>query len=286
MPFRDLAVEHLLERGFRHFGCVGIRGINWSQQRRDAFVSSLAEADCNCAVYHVPAHSRTFTDWEENLDRLAEWVKQLPKPAGVLVCDDLTGQKVLDSCRGSAFPCRKPWPCSAPTTTKPVCAVCDPPLSSVDPDHSRVGYEAARLLDSMIARRRSPLGSRFFSNRLGVVTRQSTDMLAIEDPDVAMAVGFIQGHAFADLRVDDVVEHVLLSAAPCSDGFATAWAAPSTEKSSACEMKRACELLAETDMPIGLVAKKAGFRHQAYMGAVFQEKLGKTPGQYRKQAKI
>jgi LacI family transcriptional regulator len=280
-----LAVEHLLERGFRHFGCVGIRGINWSQQRRDAFVSSLAEAGCGCAVYHVPAHSRTYVDWEQNLDRLAEWIKQLPKPAGILVCDDLTGQKVLDSCRRVGVPVPEAVAVLGVDNDETVCAVCDPPLSSVDPDHSRVGYEAARLLDEMIGGA-APPRQPVFLDPLEVVTRQSTDILAIEDPDVAMAVGFIQGHAFADLRVDDVVEHVLLSRSALQRRFRDSLGRSVYGEIIRVRVKRACELLAETDMPIGLVAKKAGFRHQAYMGAVFQEKLGKTPGQYRKQAKI
>lgn len=280
-----LAAEHLIERGFRQFGCVGIRGVNWSQQRRDAFISVVSEAGCACPVYHLPTHSRTYSDWETSLDRLAAWIKRLPKPAGIMVCDDLNGQKVLDSCRQVGIPVPEAVAVIGVDNDETVCAVCDPPLSSVDPDHIHVGYEAARLLDEMLHGGSLP-PQPIHLKPLGAVTRQSTDILAIDDPDVAMAVGFIQEHAFADLQVDDVVEHVLISRSALQRRFRESLGRSVYGEIIRVRMKRACELLAETEMPIGMVAKKAGFRHQAYMGAVFQEKLGKTPGQYRKQAKI
>ena len=279
------AVEHLLDRGFRQFGCIGTRGSSLSQQRRDAFVALLADAGYNCNTYHLPEQNHTYADWEETLDRLAEWVQQLPKPAGILTCDDLVGQKVLESCRRVDVPVPEMVAVVGANNDETVCAVCDPPLSTVDPDHNRVGYEAARLLDEMM-QGIAPPSQPILLEPIGVVTRQSTDILAIGDPDVALAVGFIQEHASTDLRVDDVVDHVLLSCSALQRRFRACLGRSVYGEIMRVRMKRACELLSETDMPIGIVARKAGFRHQAYMGAVFQERLGKTPGQYRKQAKI
>jgi len=285
LAIAQLAAEHLLDRGFRQFGCVGIRGVNWSQQRRDAFVSVVSNAGCECPVHHIPTHSRTFADWETNLNRLADWISRLPRPVGIVTCDDLLGQKVLDACRRARITVPEEAAVIGMDNDETVCAVCTPPLSTVDPDHTHVGYEAARLLDKMMNGSPAP-SEPVYQKTLGVVTRQSTDILAIDDHDVAMAVGFIQERAFNNLQVDDVADHVLLSRSALQRRFRESLGRSVYDEITRVRIKRACELLAETEMPIGTVSRKAGFRHQAYMGAVFREKLGKTPGQYRKQADV
>jgi LacI family transcriptional regulator len=49
-------------------------------------------------------------------------------------------------------------------------------------------------------------------------------------------------------------------------------------------LKRACELLAESDLSLADIAERTGFKHQEYLGAVFKARLHKTPGAYRKAA--
>lgn len=278
-----LAAEHLLERGFKEFGCVGIRGVRWSRRRRDAFALAVEAAGCPCRVYHLPPHSRTYASWEREQDRLAQWVQDLPKPTGVLVCDDLRGQKVLEACRRVGVLVPEEMAVVGCDNDETVCAVCDPPLSSVDADHFNVGYEGAHLLEQLM-RGESPPAEPIYRSPVGVVTRQSTDVLAIEDHDVATAVRFIHEHAFEDLQIEDVVSHVLVSQSGLQRRFRNSLGRSIYGEVMRVRIKRACELLAETDMPIGVVARKAGFRHQAYMGAVFKEKLGKTPGEYRRQS--
>jgi len=48
-------------------------------------------------------------------------------------------------------------------------------------------------------------------------------------------------------------------------------------------LKRAEQLLADTELPIAHIAKLAGFHRQEYLGVVFKARRGKTPGQYRRQ---
>jgi transcriptional regulator GlxA family with amidase domain len=51
-------------------------------------------------------------------------------------------------------------------------------------------------------------------------------------------------------------------------------------------LKRACELLTETELGLGEVAERAGFRYQEYMGAVFKARLGRTPAQHRRLFRV
>ena len=94
-----LAAEHLLERGFRHFGFCGSAGVNWSEQRRAAFERVLTEAGCDVQVYLMPSHGRGRDGWEKQEDQLARWIAGLPRPAGIMVANDPLGQPVLEACR-------------------------------------------------------------------------------------------------------------------------------------------------------------------------------------------
>jgi LacI family transcriptional regulator len=54
----------------------------------------------------------------------------------------------------------------------------------------------------------------------------------------------------------------------------------------AARIKRARELLVQTDLSLAVVAERAGFKHQEYMGAVFRARVDKTPAQVREEAAV
>jgi LacI family transcriptional regulator len=163
---------------------------------------------------------------------------------------------------------------------EPLCEVADPGLSSVWPDHLRVGYEAAALLDRMMHGTPAPQTPTYIPPR-GVVIRPSTDVLAIEDRDIAAAVRFIRQHACDGVAIDDVAAHVSLSRSTLQRRFKQIVGRTLHDETLRMRMSRARELLAESDLPLGIIAEKAGFRHQEYMGAVFRQQLGQTPAQFR-----
>ena len=279
----NLAAEHLLDRGFRRFAFFGLEGENWSQRRRDAFVGKLRAAGCPCTVYETPREVHHARMWEDYADDLARWVAQLDKPVGLMACSDQCGPILLEACRrgGAAVP--DEVAVIGVDNDEPLCEVSDPALSSVWPDHFRVGYEAAALLDRLMKGTPAPLGPVYLAPR-GIVTRQSTDVLAIEDRDVAAAVRFIRERACEGVVIDDVVDHVSLSRSVLQRRFKQIVGRTLHEEMLRVRLERARGLLTQTDLPIALVAEKAGFNHQEYMGAVFRARFGQTPAQCRKAA--
>jgi len=278
-----MAADHLLERGFRHFGCVSIRSFDRPQQWVDTLVDMLATAGCQCEAHFLPLRTRTYDAWEKEQNQLAQWVRRLPKPVGIMACDDIRGQRVLEACQRVGVLVPEEAAVIGVDNDETICVVCSPPLSTVDAGHTRVGYQAGSLLDRLMCGEDPPAEPTYVSP-VGVVTRQSTDILAIEDHEVATAVRFIREHAFGTIRVDEVVRHVSLSQSALQRRFRRLLGRSIHDEIVRVRIHRACELLVETEMPIGVIAAKSGFRHQAYMGVVFQEKLGKTPRQYREQA--
>ncbi|HSA01761.1 MAG TPA: substrate-binding domain-containing protein, partial [Candidatus Paceibacterota bacterium] len=79
-----LAAEHLLERGFRHFGYCGDGRFAWSTRHGGNFVRHLADAGFECAVFD--SRPSDAEDWEREQRKLAQWIRSLPKPAGVMAC--------------------------------------------------------------------------------------------------------------------------------------------------------------------------------------------------------
>ena len=276
-----LAAEHLLERGFRHFAFCGLDGINWSDERRDAFGRAVALAGGECIIYTIPGRPGT---WEDEQDRLAAWVRSLPHPCGLMACNDPRGQKVLEACRRSGVRVPDEVAVIGVDDDEPICAIADPTLSSVVANHEGVGYQAAALLDLAMAGD-IEAGVAVYVPPVGVVTRQSTDVLALTDREVATAIGFIRGHACLGLGVDEVCRELALSRSTLQRRFRDELGHTIHDEIVHARLKRAQELLAETDMPIATIALRCGFGCREYLGAVLRARVGQTPASYRRWAR-
>ena len=166
-----------------------------------------------------------------------------------------------------------------------LCEVCNPPLSSVNAGHQIVGYEAAALLDRLM------LGCDTSERPVrvapqGVVTRKSTDVLATNDRQVATALRLIREHATRGLSAAEVIGQIPVSRSVLQRRFRKEIGRSIQEEIISVRLKRARQLLAETDLPLIDVAERSGFKHQEYLGAVFKAKTGKTPAQYRKTVSV
>jgi LacI family transcriptional regulator len=158
-------------------------------------------------------------------------------------------------------------------------------LTSIDVNPQRVGYEAAALLDRLMAGEKPPSRGIFLD--LGrVVTRQSTDVLAIDDAELARAVRFIRMHACDGINVEDVLAEVCLSRSVLERRFRQTLGRTPKAEILAAQLERARQLLAETDAPLAEVASRAGFSNEKYFGDLFYRKVGIRAGAYRRQARL
>lgn len=278
-----MAADHLLERGFRHFGFFGIAGENWSQRRLVEFRAAIAQAGYQVAPYELPRDAAGAHSWERMEDKLASWVAALPKPCGVLVCSDQRGPQFLEACRRAQVVVPDEVAVIGVDDDEPLCEVCHPPLSSIKPGHADVGYQAAAVLDSLLrgaARPKKPV----LAAPQQVVTRLSSDVLAIEDPTMVSALRLIRDHAHEGLHVDAIARQVGLSRSVLQRRFRAQLKRSVHQEILAAKIKRARELLIKTDLSLAEVAERAGFKHQEYMGAVFRARLKRTPNQVRQSA--
>lgn len=278
-----LAAGHLLERGLRHFGYFGIEGENWSQQRYQAFCTAVTSIAPEVALCEVPRDRAGTHSWERAQNDLARWVGALAKPAGIMVCSDQRGARLLEACRRAAVAVPDEVVVIGVDNDEALCEVCDPPLSSIRAGHASVGFEAAALLDCLL-RGGAPPPAPLLVEPESIVARLSTGMLAVDDAAVGASLRLIREHAHEGLDVSAIARRVGLSRSVLQRRFRAALKRSVHQEIINARIKHARELLIQTRLPLAIVAERAGFRHQEYMGAVFRERLGETPGEVRRHS--
>src|SRR3984957_10101064 len=279
-----MAAEHLLERGFRRFGFFGIEGENWSEQRYAGFCAAVSGVQSQVPICRLPRDTKGRRSWERAENHIARWIASLPKPAGVLICSDQRGSQFLEACRRAGVSVPNDLAVVSVDNDEPLCEVCLPPLSSVEPGHLNVGYQAAALLDSLLRGGSAPRKA-LELQPLEPVTRQSSDILAVADPRVGMALRLIREHAPSGMRIDDIAREVGLSRSVLQRRFRATLHCSIHQEILNVRIRHARELLVTTEISLAAVAEQAGFKHQEYLGAVFRARVGKTPAQVREDAR-
>ncbi len=276
-----LAAGHFVERGFRHFGFCGDARFNWSVWRENHFRSEIEVAG---QTMHCFRPTNSGGDIAAETADLRRWLQNLPKPIGIMACYDIRGQQVLDACRSAGLAVPDEVAVIGVDNDALLCELASPPLSSVIPNTHRAGYEAAALLDRMMAGKRVSPEARLIAP-LGIAARQSTDVLAIDDREIALAVRFIREHACGGINVSDVLRAVPLSRRVLEQRFLRLLGHTPREEILHVRLNRVKQLLAETDLPLYLIAERTGFEHVEYLSVVFKRETKRTPGAFRAGAK-
>jgi len=284
----SLALEHLRTRGFRRFAYCGLAGVYYSDLRQERFVAQVARAGLQPHVYagRRPRLGTHIASIEQEslrrMDELTEWLRRLPKPIGMMTCNDFRAQQVLNCCGSCGIAVPDEVAVIGVDNDEMVCELCTPPLSSVPLNTHAIGYQAAAVLHGMLRGAAPPRGRILVESR-GVVVRQSTDVLVVEDFRVAAALKFIREHASEGISVADVYRHAGLSHSTLVRRFNRVVGRPPNAEIDRVRIDRAKELLAATNLPLSQIAHRTGFNHAEIFFRLFKAKTGQTPGQYRRR---
>lgn len=277
-----LAAEHFRERGLRNLAYFASDWAWWIDTRRKAFAGAVQKYSDPCSYFELqPSRPGKKLD-EDDLDR---WLDSLPKPCGVFCACDVYAIQVTNACRRRGIAVPTQIAVLGVDNDPVVCSVSFPPLSSVDMNSKRVGYEAAALLDRMMAGEPPP-AKNILVEPSRVVTRESTDMMAVEDPDVAQAVRMIREHACRGLRVKDMVESVGVSRRVLQQRFKRILQRTPKEELMRVQIERAKMLLLQSDMSVEQIAKCTGFAAFEYFVRAFRRETGITPRVYRNNSRV
>jgi LacI family transcriptional regulator len=280
----ELAARHLRERGFRHFAFVGHPHHFYSAEREAGFRQVLVSGGHSLASYHErPARSYRrrgrLLVLNEGLQR---WLQALPKPVGVFACHDVFALQVVEACRLTGLRVPDEVAIIGVDNDDLLCELARPSLSSVVVPAERIGFEAAALLERLLRRARPPRKPRLIPPT-GVVTRQSSDLIAGGDADVTAAVRFIRDHAHSPISVDDVLRAVTASRRSLERRFRALLERGLGEEIRRAHLERAKDLLASTVLTVAEVAEQSGFASVHYLSRLFRRETGLTPTAYRRQ---
>ena len=280
------AFQHLYGSGFRQFGYCGlVRGKDRRRDRKgDAFVRVAKQNGCPCHVLRVEVSRRRGNILEQIKQCIGRWVEQLPKPIGVMTADHPLGLHFLDACRRIDVAVPDEVAMLSSGNDDFVCNLSQPGQTSVDLASDKVGYEAASLLERMMRGEPKPEEPILIEPR-GVVLRGSSDVVATEDREVAVAVRFIRRHACRSIKVSDVLDHVVTSRAALEPRLKRVCGRTIHQEIRRFQIKRVQQLLTDTDWPIKQIATTTGFQTTQYLTRAFRKATGTTPAQYRRSAR-
>jgi LacI family transcriptional regulator len=282
----ELAVQHLADQGLRHFGFCGLRpGENvWMDYRAECFAEAVAKAGHSGSCFPPATTRRRARGVDEEQQALAAWLTGLPKPVGVMACNDDRGLEVLEACRRAGLHVPDEVAVIGVDNDEMLCGLSDPPLSSVDVGVERAGYEAAALLDRLMRGQKAPAQPLMFAP-YGVVVRRSTEILTVDDPDLKELIRFIRENACTGLRVEEALRHSELSPSTLKRRFEKLLGRSPKEEITRIRMEKAGRLLAETELPIAEVATRCGFSELKHLTRAFRAWAGTTPSGHRRQAR-
>jgi LacI family transcriptional regulator len=202
-----------------------------------------------------------------------------------MACNDVRAQHVLTACRELGILVPEAVSVIGVDNDELMCELTSPPLSSIEQGSRKIGYQAAALLDRMMDGEKAER-LKYVVQPEGIITRRSSDALAIEDAEVSAALAFIRDHACDPVLVCDVVDAVGISRSTLEFRFKTIVGRTIHTEILRTQIEHARHLIATTDLPLKQIAVLAGFSHINYLTTVFREQTGWTPAEFRKQAKL
>ena len=274
-----VAADHFFERDFRHFAFLGDDRFRWSDNRCRAFGEVVTAKGHDVAVF---SHRRRKTAPADDDEAVEAWLARLPKPVALLACYDIRGRQAIDACRRAGIAVPDEVAVLGVDDDEVLCGLASPPLSSVMPDAIGAGRLAAELLDQLM-RGGQLKRSEWLLPPLGIITRQSTDVLAIDDPLVVAAIRQIRDHACNGIKVTDVARDLKTTRRVLENRFTKRVGHTPHEEIARVQFRRVEHLLLETELSLAAIAARAGFKHTEYMTVAFTKRHGMPPSRWRQE---
>ncbi len=280
-----LCAEHLLARGFRRFVSIVRSDIGEAAQAR-RFARCVTEAGFSCDSLKLrQIHLYTRAAWHGVEREVRQWMDLWVPPVAVYAGSEELGRLIAQHCRLRQLRIPLDVAIIAGSNDEILCEHPPPRLSSVEYGYSRIGFQAAKLLDELI-REGMPRGGvePIHVKPVGIVSRESTDFFAVEDAQVAAALRYIGERCNEPINVNDVAAAVHVSRPTLERRFRLHLGRPIAAEIRRLRLERAKREIIDTEEPLKIIARQVGFASEATMNAVFRRVMGVSPGEYRSNA--
>jgi len=281
-----MAANHLIELGYKN-----IAFYFWQSKAHELQRAAALQARLNPGIHRFYRINYTrqprvrSQKIETRLRVLRRTLKQLPKPIAIMAPFDDLAVEIIDVCESMGLNVPKDVGVLGVNNDELICQFTPVPLSSIDDNEFKIGYEGAALLDRIIHGKKPPKNPVLIQPK-GIEIRKSTDLLDITDvPDrrVAIAVRFIAENYTKPIQTDDVAKAAGMSKRPIQDRFLRHIGRSIHDQIISKRINHAKELLRTTDYKTSIIAKESGFGSRERFSKTFKQTTGLTPVEYRTQ---
>lgn len=278
-----LVAEHFLARGFQHFAFYSDAD-NWSYaERGHGFQVALQRVDHDCEWlpwYRSPDYRADRDQWKRKRAWLAAQMKRLPKPLAVFAANDEQALDVLESCETADIHVPEQVAIVGAENYLLAPDAMHTPISSVDTNLETLGYTGAALLDELMAGRKPPR-TPIRVPAAGLITRKSSDLLAVRHKGVANSLRFIWENCHRPISVKDLVSVAAMSRRGLHKAFLENLGRTPGQELQRMRIDRAKHLLGESDHKMEVLAGMCGYQSANSFCVAFKQATGVSPKQYR-----
>ncbi len=283
-----LAAEHFAGKDCKHLAYYGRDPLRGSQALYEAFAQRAGQLGCECHLRRLDEQklrSEVTPEqdwWTLRQHDFTQWVRALPKPVGLLGyadgAADLYCQWTIEA--GLRIP--EDVAVLGIDNNRFVCMSAAVQISSIPLNDEAVVRTAGRMLTQLM-QGQALEETTVQLPPLGVVTRQSTDVLAASDPFVVEALRFIRDNVERSLSVDQIASHVGASRRTLERGFKRELGRGINQELQRRRLEKARQLLDQTEMQIGQISSMLCFESRHYFTRFFRRSFGCTPRAYRQR---
>lgn len=280
-----LAYDHLIAQGLQRFAFYGLPptpGNRWAQEREEAFRCMVDTDRLEGLVYRGSPTSAG--GWGRVQEEMAEWVRSLPKPIGIIAVTDARARQLLQSCVVADVPVPEQIAVVG-IDNDPIAQILSRiALTSVIQGAEGMGRAAAQLLHKML-HGRVATDTRIIVPPLGINVQVSSMHQPMKSPHVMRARHYIRQYACLGIKADQVADYVGISRTLLEEHFKRELKQTVHQTILGHKLEIACGMLVDPAIPLADVAVRSGFTSLQYMYAVFRREFNCTPRQYAEQAR-
>lgn len=266
-----LAATHLAEQGHYRQVFVMSEGVLYQRERSKGFQSVAQDRAADVRIVSLDiTHSQV----------VEAFVAELPSPCGVVGANDEVARAILIAAVRLNRSVPRDIAVLGIGDDEEFCELNTPTMSSVSLPGVKLGFESAVLLDKVLNGMHHRNGAITFSPDF-VTARQSTDLLAVEDPVILDTLTYIRDRAAQGIGVSEVLAMAPLSRRALELRFRRAVGRSIDQELRRVRIQKAQRLLHTTDMSMSEVASRSGFPSAQRLTAVFTRIVGESPTSYR-----
>ena len=279
-----IAREFFLSRGFGNLAYCGIPGAAFSIQRQKAF------ADARTHIYSPATHGQIDESqfFAERVDRtpdarqLKSWLRTLPKPAAVFCCNDLRAIQLQHAALECGLRIPQDLALLGVDDDTITCSFAEIPISSIRPNAFRAGYDAARILRTMMSRRPAARPHRVHLVRPGeIVERASTEFMPVDPPWFGEVLVHIERNLDRPVGAREIFTLSGRSSTFVENVFRKKTGRSVQQYVTDVKMREAKRLLANPALRISEISYRCGYASPAYFCRTFTATFGLSPKAWR-----